>query len=607
MSTVGLQVGSQFGPYLLKRLIGQGGMGQVWEAYDSETERPVALKVLLPGFSADAEFRSRLQREARIAGRLQEPHVVPIHRCGEIDGQCYVDMRLIDGTDLHTTLSRYGPMPPARAVAIVRQIAAALDAAHAAGVIHRDVKPENVLITADDFAYLADFGLANAATELRFTQLGTAVGTWAYMAPERFAEAEVTYKADIYALACVLFEALTGVRPFPAQSVQVVVNAHLNEDIPRPHYIRPSVPAEFDEVIARGMAKNPEDRYATAGDLALAAQDALDAAEFDRAAGGPGASQVATMPPVGITEEIQTMPAQPGWQPTQMAPAGYNPGAGYGAAGSYPRPSGPQPFGPAPSGPQPYPSNPPAQPYGQIPSGPQPFGPVPGAGPQFPPGPPTPWSPSGPPPLGSHPPKKRGPWLALGIVALVLVLALGAFGIWRFTRGGGQATVTSSPSTTTSASSATPTTTTPAATAFNADESTLLDDIRHGGFTSDLCTPTRPPEGDSIATLTCHAVDRGPTSGTFWLYQNAALLKQGFTGASGGGNKVEPVPCPGHTAADPVPWHYNKSPTVDAGVAACGKKGKDFVVIWTEESDLLLGVVHGNALEPLYNWWNTYA
>lgn len=154
--------------------------------------------------SNDPVFRSRMQREARTAGRLQEPHVVPIHDFGEIDGQLYVDMRLIDGEDLAGTLKRYGPLSAPRAVAIVRQVGSALDAAHAAGILHRDVKPENILVSADDFAYLVDVGIASATTDDKLTQIGTTVGTAKYMAPERFGESEVTPRADIYALTCVL-------------------------------------------------------------------------------------------------------------------------------------------------------------------------------------------------------------------------------------------------------------------------------------------------------------------------------------------------------------------------------------------------------------------
>jgi serine/threonine-protein kinase len=281
----GSRVGSRFGPYRLLRLLGRGGMGEVYEAEDTRKHRVVALKLISQHFSDSPMFQARMQREADAAGRLTEPHVVPIHDYGEIDGQFYVEMRLIDGTDLATLLKRFGPLSPPRAVAIVSQIAAALDAAHATGVTHRDVKPENILITGQDFAYLVDFGIARAAADPALTQTGLAMGTYNYMAPERFTGNEVTYRADIYSLACVLAECLTGAPPYRANSVERAVAAHLTEPAPRPSQLRPgSVPAAFDQVIATGMAKNPEERYRTAGDLAAAARDALTTPDQDQAA-----------------------------------------------------------------------------------------------------------------------------------------------------------------------------------------------------------------------------------------------------------------------------------------------------------------------------------
>jgi serine/threonine-protein kinase len=269
------RVGSRFGPYLIKRLIGRGGMGEVYEAEDTVKGRVVALKLLPDALSGDPVFRERLQREARSAGRLQEPHVVPVHDYGEIDGHLFVDMRLIDGIDLRTTLQRTGPMPPAQAVGLVRQIAAALDAAHDAGVMHRDVKPENILVTRDGFAYLVDFGIASAATDHTLTEKGTAIGTYAYMAPERFSSDPVTYRADIYALACVLHQCLTGSQPYRTDSLSMLITAHLIQPAPRPSQVRPGVPPAFDAVVEKGMAKRAEDRYASAGELARAAEAAV--------------------------------------------------------------------------------------------------------------------------------------------------------------------------------------------------------------------------------------------------------------------------------------------------------------------------------------------
>ena len=234
-------------------------------------------------FSQDPVFRKRMEREARITGRLLEPHVVPIHDYGEIDGQLFVEMRLIEGVDLASILEDQGKLAPSRAVAVVHQVASALDAAHAAGVTHRDVKPPNILITGNDFAYLVDFGIASARTDEKLTQLGTAVGTFKYMAPERFTNTEVTHRADTYALACVLYECLTGAAPYSADSTGVLITSHMLEPIPRPSLGGLDIPPAFDAVIERGMAKNPDDRYATAGELAAAAHDALTGQEKVRA------------------------------------------------------------------------------------------------------------------------------------------------------------------------------------------------------------------------------------------------------------------------------------------------------------------------------------
>ncbi|GBG38723.1 serine/threonine-protein kinase [Mycobacterium montefiorense] len=280
----GSRLGTMFGPYYLKRLLGRGGMGEVYEAEHTVKKWTVAVKLMSVAFSQDPVFRKRMEREARITGRLLEPHVVPIHDYGEIDGQLYLEMRLIEGIDLGSLLERDGPLPAPRAVAIIHQIASALDAAHAAGVTHRDVKPQNILITGNDFAYLVDFGIASAKTDEKLTQLGTAVGTWKYMAPERFSENEVTPRADVYALACVLYECLTGEPPYRADTAAMLVTSHMMEPIPRPSAEGLGVDQAFDNVIAVGMAKDPIERYASAGDLAESAHDALSRPERDRAA-----------------------------------------------------------------------------------------------------------------------------------------------------------------------------------------------------------------------------------------------------------------------------------------------------------------------------------
>jgi predicted Ser/Thr protein kinase len=269
------RVGTAFGKYDVVGLLGRGGMGVVYEAYDTEKNRPVALKILTDEFSNDATFRKRFQRESRAAAVLQEPHVIPIHDWGEIDGRLYIDMRLVRGQTLDEVIAK-APLAPARAVAIIGQVGAALDAAHAEGLMHRDVKPHNIIVTPADFAYLVDFGIAETRGDTRLTTAGTPIGTLHYMAPERFTGQEATPAVDVYALACVLYESLTGDSPFSRDSLENLVAAHLASPPPRPSATNPRVPATFDAVVARGMAKDPDDRYGTAGGLVRAAQRAVD-------------------------------------------------------------------------------------------------------------------------------------------------------------------------------------------------------------------------------------------------------------------------------------------------------------------------------------------
>jgi ABC-type amino acid transport substrate-binding protein/predicted Ser/Thr protein kinase len=264
-----------FGHYQLQKLIGRGGMGEVYRAFDTNTDRIVALKVLPHHMAEDATFQHRFRRESQAAAGLNEPHVVPIHSYGEIDGRLYLDMRLIEGRNLGTILSETEkPLGPAFASTVVEQVAAALDAAHEAGLIHRDVKPSNILLTDHDFVYLIDFGLARTAGEVGMTTAGSTLGTLAYMAPERFDGGQADPRSDIYALTCVLYECLTGSRPYPADSYEQQIKGHMVSPPPRPSAIDPKL-AAFDDVIAKGMAKKPAKRYQSAGELAAATQRAL--------------------------------------------------------------------------------------------------------------------------------------------------------------------------------------------------------------------------------------------------------------------------------------------------------------------------------------------
>ena len=299
-----------FGQYELRELLGRGGMGQVYRAYDTSTDRIVALKVLPAHLAEDTEFQQRFRREARIAASLSDPHMVPIHSYGEIDGRLYVDMRLIEGRDLMRYIAENGGrLDPERAVAVVEQVAAALDTAHEVGLIHRDIKPSNILVSNRDFIYLIDFGLARTAADTALTHTGHTMGTMAYMAPERF-RGMTDHRADVYALACVLYECLTGRLPYPGDTFEEQLNAHLNTPPPRASFTAPGVPPALDAVVARGMAKDVEQRYQTAIELAQAARAALTSPSDTAAWSAPQAPppQVPAAPP-GPTPSPQHKPA----------------------------------------------------------------------------------------------------------------------------------------------------------------------------------------------------------------------------------------------------------------------------------------------------------
>ena len=223
----GSRLGTRFGPYELNSLIGVGGMGEVYRAYDTVKDRTVAVKVLRAEMAADPGFQERFRRESRVAARLQEPHVIPVHDFGDIDGVLYIDMRLVEGASLKDELRANGPLDPSRAASIIAQVAAALDAAHSGGLVHRDIKPENVLLTPDDFAYLVDFGIAHGGGDPSMTTTGLVIGSCAYMSAERFNGEQVGPPADVYSLTCLLYESLTGRPPFETGDLRQLMIAHM--------------------------------------------------------------------------------------------------------------------------------------------------------------------------------------------------------------------------------------------------------------------------------------------------------------------------------------------------------------------------------------------
>lgn len=290
-----------FGPYRLERLLGSGGSGRVWLANDSATGRDVALKVLAADLAADPGFRRRFTREARLAAQLRGPHTATIHGFGEHDGRLYLDMELIDGIDGAALLRREVRLAPGRATGIVAQAGAALAAAHRIGLVHRDVKPSNLMVTPEEFVYLIDFGTATRDGQPAITATGQLVGTLGYVAPERFSGA-ADARSDQYSLACVLFELLTGRRPFGDGDSPQQVLAHLMTAPPAASMLNPAVPRELDAVIARGMAKEPGARFGDVEQFVAAARAAAGGPEIATADIAPATvgGAVHRHPPAGM-------------------------------------------------------------------------------------------------------------------------------------------------------------------------------------------------------------------------------------------------------------------------------------------------------------------
>jgi predicted Ser/Thr protein kinase len=314
------RIGAEFAGYRLGSLLGHGGMSIVYRAEHMHLGRTVALKLLAPQLSEDEAFRERFERESRLAASLDHPNIIPIYEAGEEDGVLFIAMRYVEGADLKTRLNEGGPFDSDKVASLVAQVAAALEAAHVKGLIHRDVKPANVLIASGagpegaDHVYLSDFGIAKHTAGAGLTRTGMFVGTADYASPEQIEGKPLDGRADVYALGCVVYEALTAERAYEKDSEVGMMYAHLLESAPSVTAKRPQLPPEIDDVVAKAMAKSRDDRYATPTELALAVKQALGAGTALRAAetvlaSGPAASDSPPSPP---TEESVSPPAAAG-------------------------------------------------------------------------------------------------------------------------------------------------------------------------------------------------------------------------------------------------------------------------------------------------------
>jgi YVTN family beta-propeller protein len=276
VSSVDTRIGTVLAGYRIERLLGRGGMSSVYLAEHLRLHRNVALKLMAPELAHDERFRERFLRESQLAASLDHPNVVPVYDADEADGVLYIAMRYVEGTDLRELLRSYSPLDPRRAVAIIGQAAAGLDAAHRRGLVHRDVKPGNILIGEDDHVYVSDFGLTKqASSQSGLTATGQLVGTVDYVAPEQIQGQPIDGRTDVYSLTCALYETLVGAKPFEKDTEVATIWAHIQDPPPAPSTARPELPKGLDAVIARGMAKRPDDRYATCRELVDAARQEL--------------------------------------------------------------------------------------------------------------------------------------------------------------------------------------------------------------------------------------------------------------------------------------------------------------------------------------------
>jgi serine/threonine protein kinase len=269
------EAGDRVAGYRIERPLGRGGMGVVFLAEQIRLRRKVALKLILPELAEDDEFKRRFERESQLAASLDHPNIITVHEAGEFEGALFISMRFVEGRNLKQVIAQEARLDPDRATALISQLASALDTAHAHGLVHRDVKPANVLVSGggpSEHAYLTDFGLTkHVSSGSDITRTGQWVGTLDFVAPEQISGGPLDARVDVYALGCVLFQMLTGRVPFPRDSDVAKMYAHLHEYPERVSELVPGLPPEFDAVIERALAKQPGDRYPSAGDLSRAA------------------------------------------------------------------------------------------------------------------------------------------------------------------------------------------------------------------------------------------------------------------------------------------------------------------------------------------------
>ncbi len=549
MSTSDPRVGTIVGSYKIDALLGRGGMGVVYRAEDQRSGtlgRKVALKILAPELSSDDRFRQRFERESQLAASIDHPNIIPVYEAGEVEGLLYIAMRYVEGEDLRSLVVRERPLPPDRAIALIGQVGAALDVAHGRGLVHRDVKPGNILVVgagdpeSPPHVYLTDFGLTKRTdSHSGLTVTGQFVGTIEYVAPEQIEGKDVDHRTDLYALGCVFFECLTGEPPFRAEQDAALLWAHLSQPPPRPSERRPELPAALDDVLVRSMAKAKDDRYDSAREMVAAARAATT-------------GQPAAAPP--------TPPAVTAPSPSPPPPAAAVP------------PSTSQPRAPRPPAPAPPPVAPAPTPQR-----------VPGA-----PGPAPPQWPAGAPPT---PPRRNTTLILVLAIVGVVVLAGAGVGIFLAVGNGDEPGPGPAPSPSPS----------PMTEAFpNASESQLLAQIP-----DDLQTPpcTR---GDVLLNGAIAAVDcftDTPQLLTYTLFPDAASMNAAYDQeVTQAGVPRETGDCSVGEASEDS---WVTAEDVESGRLLCYRDGGTGVIVWSHDSRLILAEARRPAgeLRDTYDFW----
>ncbi len=566
-------VGEELAGYQLRSVLGRGGMSVVYQAENPRLGSVVALKVLTPELAADDVFRARFLQESRIAARLNHPNVIPIYDMGQHDGLLYLAMRYVAGSDLRAVLKEQGRIAPAQALLLTGQTARALDAAHRQGLVHRDVKPANILVEPagdegdPDHVYLADFGITkHAASHSGLTATGEFIGTIDYVAPEQIRGQAVDARTDVYSLACVLYECLTGRVPFVKDLDAAVIWAHVEEPPTPPSTLRPELPRELDDVIMRGLAKDPADRYPTCRDLTEAARTAFGAAP------GPltGPSTVLRARPPSTDpaprDQYRYAPPPPGTGAGAPARAGAGSGAGAWAVASAGPTAGARAGIPAASGGGPFPS-PVAAPPGGSPS------------------------------------RRRA--LIAAIAAVAVILAGTGVGVWWFAgRGSGKPM---------------------AHMTVHHPLSPLQRALANANQSTDAKgkLPPRSCHATSATLVNCTSPTFAVNMVTFRTYPSLKALYAAYvTEIKSLGDKplhTNYGNCSAVESSGEVGWNHNfrhtrrysipamsagmVSDNLAAGRAFCTETNAGFQMVWTQNSGFMMAIMMGGPHPDAWSWW----